>query len=170
MGLDIQELQRLRDVAGELTISDDAKLHAIGIPESNPNEWKWHVYLPTDRDYQVHLVVGKIPSRGVPERLSGTPQMRSGFAKSGEMIIGASLDHDSDDQWVLRCSPPKRDFAKRIESDAWLESKAYGVYSVSTGTTLTVDPDQPLVLLKIVPDNQSGFTDGVMIFVDEYYK
>ena len=165
---DVAELQTLRDISGELTISDPAKIHAIGVPTVGRNKWQWHVYLPElpdDRRFQLHLVTGGVPSHGVPEN-RGTPQVRSGFYDSGEMLIIVEIGSNSSGDLVLSGSFPKGEFSHPIEDGAWLNGGGHSITAVEPGHTQVVDSDQPMVLLRMLPDG--GIAGGIMVFIDEF--
>ena len=63
-----EENRRLRDEVGELSIEDDAKFHAILMPQTNPNEftYKWRIWVPEGRSYQLQFASGAIPKQGFP--------------------------------------------------------------------------------------------------------
>jgi hypothetical protein len=162
---DVAELQSLRDISGQLTISDPSKIHAIGVPTVGKNKWQWHVYLPVDREFQLHLVTGGVPSHGVPENL-GTPQVRSGFYNSGEMLIVAEIAQNPAGDFVLSGSFPKGEFSHPIKNGDWVNRGGHSVVAVEPGHTQVVDPDQPMVLLRMLPDGTTA--GGVMVFIDEF--
>ena len=165
---DLEELQTLRDISGKLTISDPAKMHAIGVPTVGKNKWRWHVYLPElpgGRRFQLHLVTGGVPSRGVPKN-RGDAQVRSGFYNSGEMLIIVEIGNNSSGDLALSGSFPKGEFSHPIEDGAWLNGGGHSITAVEPGHTQVVDADQPMVLLQMLPDGETG--GGIMVFIDEF--
>lgn len=163
--VDVEELQTLRNIAGQLTISDPSKIHAIGVPTVGKNKWRWHVHLPDDREFQLHLVTGGVPLRSVAEN-RGTPQVRSGFYNSGEMLIVAEISQNLSSDQVLSASFPKGEFSHPIENGGWLTGGNYSIVTVEPGRTQIVESDQPMVLLRMVPDGATA--GGIMVFIDEF--
>jgi hypothetical protein len=58
------ELTRLREEAGYLTIQDPKMINAIAAASPDQHWWKWRVYLPKGRDYEIYIGVGPIPKSG----------------------------------------------------------------------------------------------------------
>lgn len=164
---DVAELETLRDISGQLSVSDTNKIHAIGVPTVGKNKWQWHVFLPelpNDRYFQLHLVTGGVPARGIPEN-RGTPQVRSGFYNSGELMIVAEISQNPAGELVLAASFPKGEFSHPIENDEWLRGGGHSMVAVEPGKMQIVESEQPMVLLRMLPDGEA--TGGIMIFIDE---
>jgi hypothetical protein len=61
------EIRRLRDDFGELSIEDESRFHAIGIPTNNKLEWAWRIWIPEGHSYRVRSFGEKISKEGFPQ-------------------------------------------------------------------------------------------------------
>ena len=52
---DIEELSKLREVAGRLSISDESQVHAIPVAVAGQYTWQWQIYLPPEKEYEIVL-------------------------------------------------------------------------------------------------------------------
>lgn len=66
-----EETRRLRDEVGELSIEDDAKIHAIEVRTKDPLTWKFRVWVPKGQKVKVRSRWGDVPRTGVPEAKAG---------------------------------------------------------------------------------------------------
>ena len=102
---------------GPLTISDREKVYAIAIPSSEPDTWKWHVYLPA-LPIGKYLVVCYSGYR-TPIARKGVQAWRDSFRPAGtmsaigflygltdrELTITAKLVKRDDGRWHLNVDP-----------------------------------------------------------------
>jgi len=84
------EVRRLRDEVGELSIDDEAKLYAIRVRAGEDMTWKWRVWVPEGRAYEIRYVGDQIPKQGFP-RASGMIS----FNQSGESWIEYQISRDA---------------------------------------------------------------------------
>lgn len=58
-----------------LSIDDEGKLHAILMPPANPGEfhYKWRLWIPAGRRYQVQFTSNSIPKTGFPKSYGAIP-------------------------------------------------------------------------------------------------
>src|SRR5262245_10957579 len=76
------ELTLLRDETGRLSIDDPKKFHAIRVRADGEYAWKWRVWVPDGREYQLKIATENIPEDGYPSN-SGMMTLD----KSGESWI-----------------------------------------------------------------------------------
>jgi len=61
------EVRKLRNEVGSLTVDDPTKPHAIEVETGEPNHWRWRVYIPEQGNYRVHCYGDHIPKNGIPK-------------------------------------------------------------------------------------------------------
>jgi hypothetical protein len=136
------EVRRLRDEVGELSMDDKAKLYAIRVRAGEDFTWKWRVWVPEGRAYEIRYAGDQIPKQGFP-RATGMISFNqpgehwieyriSRHARSGDMMGELTANVGSvgggEQKWV---------------SDSWV-STGDGVGT----TTEEFDPGQPVVLTR----------------------
>jgi hypothetical protein len=84
-----QEVRKLRDEVGHLSISDPTKLHAIRVDTSEELTWKWRLWIPEEQGYRLRSYEGEVPKSGYPS--SGVTISR---LKSGETWIDYRIRSD----------------------------------------------------------------------------
>ena len=109
-----QEVRKLRDEVGHLSISDPTKLHAIQVNASEELTWKWRLWIPDNGRYRLRCSEGEIPKSGFPSSGITLESFKSGEnwieyrirsdPKSGKMhgsmrMLGFRAGGDSHD-WV----------------------------------------------------------------------
>src|SRR5688500_10564334 len=62
-----EENRRLRDELGELFVEDDTKVHAIAVRSTEDLVWKWRIWIPEGRRYNIHATGEQIPAKGFPK-------------------------------------------------------------------------------------------------------
>jgi hypothetical protein len=184
-----QEARRLRDELGYLTITDNRKLHAIGLASYEgftSKSWRWRVHIPAGRRFRVCYSYEDIPEEGVP-----TDMYHFFDTVDGEFIFSASAVRDPAGAWSLamgtRYDPVKYPQSRweslkslgrslPIPNAAWLEDNLpMGWYSVGSRTTESVEIGEPLVMLRlrrqkgthVTQTNDPNPTDGIMIWIEE---
>jgi heme/copper-type cytochrome/quinol oxidase subunit 2 len=94
-----EEMRRLRNEVGHLSIEDETKVHAIAVPTDGVT-WKWRIWIPEGAHYELHSASENIPKSGVPQN-------------TGMQTIGASGEHRVEYQiridprtgkWMDKCS------------------------------------------------------------------
>lgn len=176
------DLRKLRDEAGYLTIENPDQIHVVEWPQTEPNVWRWRVYLPTGYKYSLKRRMGEIgPEEFVP----------AGDAKS----YAVSTDLPGGEHLVtLRLSPHPNAFAflaiegregaSNVRSSlSEQESRQYvecpdgeSIQSSGTSGTETFPLDEPAQLLRRramrkLPNGYSEVTNdpmpGVLIWIEK---
>ncbi|WP_425398277.1 hypothetical protein [Aeoliella sp.] len=91
---------------GQLSIEDPKKPHAVAIPDPlhNTLRWRWRVYLPPERQYQVHFLAYSIPENGdfkapvaesYPRGRLQSQTMPRPVEHSGELLVDLAITHCS---------------------------------------------------------------------------
>jgi hypothetical protein len=94
-----EENRRLRSELGELSIDDETKFHAILMPQANPNEftYKWRIWVPEGRSYQLQFASGTIRKQGFPQGYSNGISISA----PGEHWIEYRVFRDADSgRWI----------------------------------------------------------------------
>lgn len=164
------ELEKCRNEAGHLTISNREEVHAIGVQVTGALEWKWRVYLPANREYRLHLATGEVPKAGAP----GPGEAVGAYTplhRSGEFLILAKVEKNHRGRWVLAVSTPDRKLSSPFQNDAWVERSSRTVSEIKPGKTRSVAPGKPMVLLRLRVDQEGSAPetpcDGLMISIQE---
>jgi hypothetical protein len=184
------ELRQLRKETGRLTIEDASKIHAIQVPIAEPDRWRYRVYLPKDRRFQLHSRIHALP--GHPSQMTRKQWLarllkaRSGSStglESGEFTIDVTLQQDKSDpdQWVLAHIINGRGSGSVGSQMPWLNDRR--VWSVSSDITLDQQmqkaPSDGVVLFELrpatlkeidggytsTPPNRSTETPGLMLWI-----
>lgn len=101
-----QDLQGLHQVLGDsgyLTVQDETKFQSVFVPTFDELTWRWRLWLPRGKQYQVAAVCNQVPSSGYPEH----PELEvmrwgKGFAlgprigiSPGEHLLTVALRRDT---------------------------------------------------------------------------
>ena len=158
-----RELRQLRDESGTLSITDNRKPHAIELETEDPNHWKWRVWVPEGRRYEVCCVHGGVPLKGLPARNTLV------WLDPGTHVIDYRLTREETrDAWSATVEAANAIDATRV---AWGEPAWYIVRGVGRSTT-AFDADEPAVLCRYRASNDAnprtinGPTDGFMIWLE----
>ncbi len=90
------DVRRLRADAGELTVNDPEKIYAIVLDdELEKHTWKWRIYLPKSRQYEVHVGTSRIPATGAAHSNC------SSTIEGGEYLLTVGLRWQQDGQWAV---------------------------------------------------------------------
>jgi hypothetical protein len=168
------ELQKYRDEAGYVTVSDPRQMHAIQVFTPARNQWRWRVYLPPGCRYHLCHATANIPP-------TGNPSMETWqLLDPGETIVHASIEQGPSGEQTFWLRTPKGSAGTGIskQNQGWITG-AVGSTStgVSIGGTQSVPPDKPLELLRLranvvnPADGQSqlptGPGPGLMIWIEQ---
>jgi hypothetical protein len=105
-----EEVLRLREEQGRLTIADPNKIYAIRVMTEEPNAWRWRVYLPPHQKYLLHTRLHTIPGRQLNmtadawrQRLLEARSGSSTNAPNGEFFVETRLLRDAQQpgKWTL---------------------------------------------------------------------
>ena len=161
------EIQKYRNEVGQLTIADRQRVHAIGVRVTGRLEWKWRVYLPENRRFQLRLVTGGVPQRGTPEPGESLGSSMP-FQGSGEFLVLAKVEKDYRGEWGLAANTPDFVVFSPIPSFDWLQRGGWGASEIGPGGTNSVEPGQPMVLLRARIGQQPPTPcDGLMVLIEE---
>jgi hypothetical protein len=75
------ELRRVRDRNGALSIEDQTKFHAIKLESHAPFTWNWRIWIPDGQTYELRYISEDIPPTGFP-------------------AVRGTILHGPDEQWV----------------------------------------------------------------------
>jgi hypothetical protein len=159
------EVRRLRQELGHLSIDDETKIYAIEIPTMAPNTWKWRVYLPPGRAFEMNTQLKRIPGRpkGLNRRewlntLSGP----SNTIASGEFTIEAKMEKgEVAGSWFLHTMDLNNNGASGAGMD-WLDDRRawYTSSDVSPRQQVELSTDDGLILLAIRKGNVVDLPTG----------
>lgn len=104
-----QEVRRLRQELGHLTIDDENKIYAIQVPSVSANAKRFRVYLPKNRKFvlrsRIHTIAGRPPGQARKDwfaNLDGSGGTST--LDSGEFTIEVFVERpdEKSDHWNLR--------------------------------------------------------------------
>ena len=85
-----QELARLRDQVGELSIEDDQAVQVVSVPTPEKHMWRWRLHVPNSAQLVWVIAHDLLPPTGLPRLDSGT-FYRFDPAVPGEYLVIAKL-------------------------------------------------------------------------------
>ena len=182
-----QELHKLRDELGYLTIDDPAMVNAIALETHEPDTWRWQVYFPKGHRYQWRLAYEEIPSRGVPRGgLTGVSN-EPYWEEDNEVLVTAKLLRRDDGDWTLSVTSKIGGGAYQMagasiripaEAARWMsEVSAIDFSLLGDRGTKTLDPAGPIILLMRRPHEKQpgggsrrsdGPMPGIMVWLEEF--
>jgi len=95
----------------QLIIRDPSRIHATALHTWNQMGWKWKVYLPPGKDWQIKGAVGSIPERGHalrPSEVTSFDIKRTD--PSRVLLLEGHISRDFDGGWVLMVEADRRVF------------------------------------------------------------
>ena len=159
------ELTRLREEAGYLTIQDPKMINAIAAASPDQHWWKWRVYLPKGRDYEIHIGVGAVPESGyqLPDegvrmvvdgkRIFASNQWQAAILKGGqEYLVEAWVQKNPElGAYGVALRANGMTFSSALSKDQLKWTKASSSTSrgiVTLGSSEVCDPTKPVDLLR----------------------
>jgi hypothetical protein len=135
------ELRRLRDEVGELSIEDKTKLNAIAVRTKEPFTWKWRVWIPSGRKYQLHYADRDIPRQGFPR---GHGMLF--ISEPGEMWIEYRISRDPNTgKWMDKLSTSNGSVGSSQQD--WVEAPRRTSSVSGVGTTTAEMPPGEIALI-----------------------
>jgi len=163
------ELQELKRRHGILVVEDDSRAQALKIDLQQPFAWRWRVYLPEGRQYQVCATTDDIAEQGLPTDRGGLG------LPPGEHEITVKVQRNERGEWMLGLYKDGVTSEQKIPEGHtdWLESPSgSGATFVSS---LSFEPTAPCELLRLralvpQPNGSSapptGPSDGLLVWVE----
>lgn len=178
------DLTTARNELHYIDAPDDDHLYAVELPAYDSMVWRWRLQLPATGRYRIAWALSsEIPESGMPT--SGVHYAEPFRDNSGQPLPGGepfifnlALAKASQDRWALTYGPGRQITTRYLtDPPGWLEGKTdvgWGGRVAGSDGTVTVEPDQPLVLLrhrksKQVPGGSTvemNPTDGLMVWVE----
>lgn len=181
-----QEIERLREELGVLTIDDPTRYYVREVPTFEPFSWRWRIYVPPgDRNFC--LATSGIPETGTQ---AGSFSVRRGQSPTdpmqGEFTLSARVERDQNGGWELVATYPDGRMSLDIKpADAgWVfNGNAYPAVRADRnnarsevaglkGQTESFSADAPLVLLRLrapIGDQAAKHEacDGLMVWFEK---
>jgi hypothetical protein len=174
-----KEAEVLRNELGHLTITNANHVHAIAVGTDEAwakKQWRWKLHLPEGRRFDICCKMSELSESDIPKgnvMLSGV---------TGDLTLSVSAIRNPKGEWQLvqQCDTGEN-LTSPISNSAWLEENQSATFD-QTGkkSTKSVDPGEPLVLLRVrvakkvpVAGGRMGVTmdpkptDGIMVWVKE---
>lgn len=148
------EVKRLRDEMGHLVVEDESQLHAIQVSTVDSDTWRYRVWVPAGKQYWLCVEKAKIPQQGVPKKTTSGGSLS---IDTGEHLIDLLIKpHDEREETltgIVMVDGSRRFKGSISERDHdWIENDEVGDrhagWSGVDLRTETIDPAQPMVLLK----------------------
>ena len=151
-----EELSRLRQELGYLAVEDENKIYAIQLPGPESNSFRYRIYLPKNRKFNIHLRILTVPGRPAgmlrEDWLAKLPG--SGMStqiESGEHTLDVRVRRDPDvkDQWLLEEAILGRGTGRSGTLMPFLNDRRTWATSseVPMGKQIEIDPNDGVVLL-----------------------
>jgi hypothetical protein len=152
------EVLRLRDQVGVLTIEDRAKIHAIDVPTDHEGTWKWRIYVPKGQHALLHDRWGDIAGSGYP------PARHQWILDEGEQIVTLTIKKigPASDSWIGQFRTPKVVATVSVDAKDFFQSGESSSRNKSVGSRTTkIGDDGKLLLMRsrVTPSSQSNLLD-----------
>jgi len=172
-----QELERLRQAAGHLSITQAEKVHVIAVPTADALSWRWRVYLPGGHDFGIYSHCGSIDASGLPDkgfRNSSRVGGQSNPNEPREILLDVALGKTPEGASCLWISENGQHVgAVYFESSppTWLNAMSKE-QTAGERTTVTADVDTPLALLSLdgLTANKATCEDAVLLWIGKYER
>ena len=138
-----EEVRRLRDEVGVISVDDPAKVHVIQVDTDDDLEWKWRVWLPENRVYVIRAYGDKVPTEGYPNS-GGSIWLR----EPGEHVIRYQIERDPvSDRWYGELKTPTGSVGN--DNQPWVEWPAKTSTSGGVGkSTQSFDPGKRIEIIR----------------------
>lgn len=169
-----EENFQMRKELGRLVVSDPNKVNIIAVPTYEEMLWRWRIYVPKGKSFQLAALTHQIPQTGF---LTAADSESTGLIKEGEYLLTATIRPNRNGAWQLMVAAPQSSSGFGIADDhaKWLSGNP-GWSTEQAGSTSTEVSDlaQPMVLLRVrsmkqtAPGTSSTTpepSDGVMIWI-----
>jgi hypothetical protein len=185
-----QEVYRLRQEIGYLTVADENKIYAIQVPVTDSDIYRYRVYLPKNKKFNLYSRIWHLPARssqlGKREWITTLAKWGSGSSgsiESGEFTIDVQLrpDPEKKDQWLLVHRIPGRGSGTSGTLMPWLnDRRAWSMGGdVSFNKQQEFNPQEGIILFQVrqavVKEFNGGYstigadetkeTPGVALFI-----
>lgn len=155
-----EEMFRLRQELGYLSIKDENKIYAIEVLSGDPDVRRFRVYLPKNKSFKIYDRIHTLPGRprgmSRADWLKSSLQSRSGTTSSidgGEFTIECRVrrDPETKDQWKLEHTILGRGTGSVGSGMPWLsDRRAWSTSSdVTVGKQQECNPDEGVVLYTL---------------------
>lgn len=167
-----QEVRRLRQELGHLTIDDESKIYAIRVAAADLDTHRFRVYLPKNRKFvlceRIQTIPGRSPSQSQTEwfaSLGGSGS--SSTIDSGEFTIDVHVERPDakSDQWNLRHNINGRGGGVCGTVMPWLNDRRVWTTSADVGFDKQIerDADEGLVLFELRQGDLKKFPGGYSV-------
>lgn len=112
-----REVRRLRDIVGELDVTDETKLHAVEIETETELHWKWTVWIPEGEHFVLRMSTKEIPVTGIPEIAQQSIPLR---ASGEQIVIGYRIGKEPSGKFVGRLSVDQQLFVHAGNELDWV--------------------------------------------------
>lgn len=175
-----EEVRRLRNEAGILEVSDESRVHAIGVETYQQKAWKWRIWCPKGERVFVKLATAHIPEQARGNQpLIGTAtgqleiNRRNAVGAEVEVSLAPEKNLDGTVRWNLREGGVIKHLRVPDDASDWLLKGCDGWSGGGTMTrTTSKERDQPLQLLWLRAQYRDAqtvtnpTTDGIMAWIE----
>jgi hypothetical protein len=157
-----EELHRLREETGRLSIGDRSQVHAIAVATAEPDTWRWRLFIPKGHRYAWHLACDEIPRDSVPAEAGTTGISNEPYwEQDNEVLVTATLRRTTDEERVFAVDSRIGDAQSqmygaslKIPADKlrWMsEITSTDGQMIGDRATATCDPHGPIILFQRRP-------------------
>ena len=174
------EVVRLRQEAGHLSVADATQVHLISVPTAQAMNWRWRVFLPPGHDFGLYAHLGKLDSRGFPEAGVMAVQSRMGGQTNPnepreillDVALGKTLEGDPC-LWVSENGRSESCVRFGSALPSWADGSKMLVEKVAgQRVVVTAEAAVPLGLVRLdgAGTRAPRTDDAVLIWIGKYEK
>lgn len=184
-----EEVGKLRDELGYITVVDEEKIHAVAIPTGDDMYWRWRLYLPGRVQYRIQIAswVG-IPKEGLPNSDSMFLPLCQDV-ESQEIIFSIRFYRNEKGKWFIRITQQNEEDYHALyvdedydelyddgyhhaldhdQIDAYMNASGKATMQWGSGGVVTGSTSAPFFLFRCYVYDWSDDTDppGFMIWLE----
>ena len=176
------EVRRMRTELGMLNVDDPAVAQAIQIGTGDSDRWKWRVYLPPGRKYELRCCSGRIPpatqgtNRAWLDAVKNSTSGSSGTCRDGEFVLAFGVIKEDDVWYVTSSEGNGKNFGKTSVDGDWLSQPMRSTTSMTSMENATkFAPGEPILLFSTIAYTRTptgwippqGTTDGIVVWIEQ---
>jgi len=174
------EADRVRNLFGELSVTDRFAVHAISIPTGEAMNWRWRVYLPAGHDFGVYAYKGQFDAAGLPlsgslavkNRIGGQTNPREPREIILDVVLGDTIEGEPC-LWISENGRAGAPVAFGSSLPSWANgSMMLGENVAGERNTVSTAVKVPLGLISLRGMDAAGATsdDAVLVWIGQYEK
>ena len=142
-----KELANLRYEYGHLVVADSSRPHVLRYAQQD-NPWKWHVYLPLEKDYTLTCGVGEVSVDSVPRAADLQYVQQTQVSGDGEnkTVFVSLTKSDSDTMKLSIGADGSQTISQLIPQSDIYQTSVFNRFSAGHREPFVPGEDKPFVL------------------------